>query len=843
MPRELISESAREEIKAAIKESDGNELFFVGKTDSDTKIESVKVVARGNINSVPAIIEAADPGDIVVHNHPSGNIHPSPEDVQTASVFGNQGIGFYITDNSATEVYVVVEPFQEQHLIPLDEEEVQSALMPEGAIARKMGGGYELRREQLEMANSVCRSFNDDEITIIEAGTGTGKTLAYLVPAVKWAISNGERVVVSTNTINLQEQLIEKDIPLLEEALGEKFTYSLVKGMGNYVCLLRAETVSEGLFDMAEDDEVDPLGSILEWIKVTRDGSLSDLSFSPPDSVWDKVTAESDSCLRVRCPYYSNCFFYKSRREIASSQLLVVNHHLLFSDLAIKGASEQSDAGILPPYRRVIFDEAHHIPDSATSHFGMRTTKFGIIRLLRRLKRKSKNGDNKGLIYYASSLAAKLTKYFRKGALHNMLLNMDSHMSPRIDEAETYTRDAFDFLYGFALESANGNSGDTQKDDVSIRVTESLHNKDEWEEVDRKFSLLRIKLIELREEIKAFLDLMIDYEEENEVAKLIVEFRGVANKLEYYGDVASSFLSKEDDGLVRWIEGRTSRGSIISGIGLSPLDISMPLNERLFSKCGSVVLTSATMAVNKSFKFIKTELGLLDNERVGEQVLLSPFNYEDQLLLTIPDDIPEPLRPEFAEVITEIIRRAVIASGGNALVLFTSYALLQRVHKEIYESLELSGVITLKQGSMPRSRLLDKLRNEESSVLFATDSFWEGVDVPGESLRLVIITRLPFRVPTDPIVEARVEHMESEGINSFLEYSVPVAVLKFKQGFGRLIRSKSDTGAVLILDRRITTKFYGKYFLDSLPKCPTLITNTEKVLGELRKFYSMENQD
>ncbi|MCH7949719.1 MAG: helicase, partial [Candidatus Dadabacteria bacterium] len=606
-------------------------------------------------------------------------------------------------------------------------------------------------------------------------------------------------------------------------------------GMRNYLCLLRAETIQEGLFEMVDDDEVDSINSILDWAKVTDDGSLSDLNFTPPDSVWDKVSAESDSCLRARCPHYSRCFFYKSRREIAASQLLVVNHHLLFSDLAIKGASESSDAGILPPFKRVILDEAHHLNDTATLHFGMRATKFGIIRVLRRLKRKSKGGQSKGLIYYTASLATKLVKMYRKGIVNDLLRKVEDLLSTKVDTVEQYVGDSFDALYTFCLPIVQEKDGG--KEEINLRITEDITEREGWGKIDKKFSLLRIRLKELHEEIKAITDILIDYEVESDIAKLIVEFKGVENKLDYYSDVISTFLSTEEDGFVRWVEGRMGRGGILSGLGLSPLDISSTLKERLYSKCDTVVMTSATMAVNKSFGFLKSGLGLEDEQRVQELILPSPFNYEEQLLLTIPDDIPEPGNVGYSDAISDLITKAVKASNGNALILFTSYTLLETVYKNIYGELENDGILTLKQGAFPRGKLLDKFRIEDNSVLFATDSFWEGVDVPGDALKLVVITRLPFRVPTEPIIEARVEYMENQGLNSFTDYSVPVAVLKFKQGFGRLIRTKTDKGAVLVLDKRLISKFYGKFFLNSLPDCTRLVDSSQNIIRNLKHFF------
>ena len=835
MQKDFFSENVKSTIQTVIEEASGNEVFLVGSFSERYVIEEVRVVARGNDYSVPAVIESAKPGDVVIHNHPSGTLTPSDQDIQIASVFGNQGVGFLIVNNNASQVYVVVEPFFEKEIEPLDIEETKKALLPQGRVADVMGEKYELRDEQLHMLESVTSSFNDNLISLIEAGTGTGKTLSYLIPAVAWALKNEERIVISTNTINLQEQLIDKDIPLLYNAFEDDFNYSLVKGMRNYLCLLRTETIQEGLFEMADDDEVDPINEILDWAKVTDDGSLSDLGFTPPDSVWDKVSAESDSCLRARCPYYSRCFFYKSRREVASSQLLIVNHHLLFSDLAIKSASESSDAGILPPFKRVIFDEAHHLNDAATSHFGMRATKFGIIRVLRRLKRKSKGGQGKGLIYYTASLATKLVKMYRKGIVNDLLRKVEDLLSSKVDTVDQYVADSFDALYTFCLPISQEKEGG--KEEINLRITEEVTGREGWDNIDKKFSILRIRLKELQEEIKAITDILIDYEVESDIAKLIVEFKGVGNKLDYYSDVISTFLSTEDDGFVRWVEGRMGRGGILSGLGLSPLDISPTLKERLYSKCDTVVMTSATMAVNKSFQFLKTGLGLEDEQRVDELILPSPFNYEEQLLLTIPNDIPEPGNVGYADAISGLITKAVKASNGNALILFTSYTLLETVYKNICGELEDDGILALKQGAFPRGKLLDKFRIEDNSVLFATDSFWEGVDVPGDALKLVVIARLPFRVPTEPIIEARVEYMESQGLNSFMDYSVPVAVLKFKQGFGRLIRTKTDKGAVLVLDKRVISKFYGKFFLKSLPDCTRIIDSSQNIISNLKYFF------
>lgn len=832
---DIFSKKAKKEFAKVIKEADGNEVFFVGSFGDGDVIENVRVIARGNNYSVPAVVDSAKSGEVVIHNHPSGNLTPSDQDIQMASVFGNHGVGFYIANNDASRVYVIVERFKEVEIKHLETEGIQQLLMPKGKVAESLGSNYEMREEQIRMLGAVSSAFNENLVSIIEAGTGTGKTLSYLIPSVYWSLLNGERVVISTNTINLQEQLSQKDIPLVHSSLNEDFKHSLVKGMGNYLCLLRAETVGEGLFEFAEDEEIKILSDILDWSRVTKDGSLSDLNFTPPEGIWDKVSAESDSCLRVRCPHYSNCFFYKARRDVASSHIIVANHHLVFSDLAIKGASEENDAGILPPYKNIVFDEAHHIVDAATSHFGMRATKFGIIRALRRLKRKGSSGEIKGLIFYTANLTTRLRKYFKKGILNKVLRRIEERLSPQVDMVEEHVLNTFDELYYFSLQIVEAKEG--SKNEINLRITEDIFETAGWEEIHEKFSILSIKLRELFDEIRNFIDVLMEFEAETDVAKILVEFKGVGNKVNYFSQVIDSFLNREDDGYIRWVEGRVGKGGILSGIGLSPLDISPHLRERLYSSCNTIVMTSATMAVGGNFNFLKSGIGLTDNNRVKEHILPSSFDYEQQVLLAIPNDMPAPTDIQHSLKVSPVIFDAVKASGGDALILFTSYSLLELVYKEISKRLESLGLVPLKQGSLPRARLLDNFRKEVNSVLFATDSFWEGVDVPGEALRLVIITRLPFRVPTDPIIEARVEHMERQGIDPFLEYTVPVAVLKFKQGFGRLIRSRTDKGAVLVLDKRIISKFYGRYFLESLPECSKIIGKTDDVLEKLESFF------
>lgn len=825
-----FTREARISIKNAIKDSSENEVFFVGTLNEKSVVDDIKIIARGNRFSVPAIIDSAKNGQVVIHNHPSGNLQPSDQDISVASIFGNKGVGFYIVDNEIKNTYVVVEAFRKKTWKKI-EREAEDYLLPGGNLAKELDKKYEYRKEQVRVLNSVVDAFNDDKISVIEAGTGTGKTLSYLIPSVVWAIQNDERVVISTNTINLQEQLINKDLPLVKSSMEMDFSYSLVKGMRNYLCLLRVEGINDGLFDFIDDEEQESLKSILDWAQVTSDGSLSDLSFNPPYEVWDKVSAESESCIRARCPHYSNCFFFKSRREVANSQIVVANHHIVFSDLAIKDIAADVESGILPPYRRVIFDEAHNIVDSATSHFSLRATKYGITRLLGRLRSRSGNKKLKGLIYYASSLSTKTDD----DLIRDILERVEKVYGPILDTIESHLVDAFDSIYNFGLllsdEQIRG------KNEISLRLTDRLIYDEGWSEIEDKFTLLRNSMTRLYEEIRYFLDLLEVNIEGGALVKLSAEFSGVSNKLYYFTNVIDTFLDKSDESYVRWFEGKMGRSGVVSGIGLSPIDISEELKQKLYSRADTVLMTSATLAVNNNFDFQKANIGLEGNERLSELIVESPFDFKKQALLLIPSDIPEPNNPSFYANAAEMISKAVRITQGRALVLFTSYSSLHNIAKEISDKID--NIELLKQGDLPRNKLLEAFKLRKRCVLFATHSFWEGIDVPGDSLKLVIICRLPFKVPTDPVNEARIEHLEKKGINPFLEYSVPLAVLKFKQGFGRLIRTKTDTGAVLILDKRIISKFYGQLFIKSLPSPTVFQGKSESILDRLEDFIDV----
>jgi len=818
-------------IRKEIIDAYGNEVFFVGKINESSLVSDIKVFARGNRQSVPAILDVAKIGNVVVHNHPSGNIEPSPQDVAIASAFGNKGVGFYIIDSEVKKVYVVVEPFVVGEAVRIDSESAREYLLPAGPVARVLKGKYEHRDEQLEVLSNVIEAFNDEYLSMVEAGTGTGKTLSYLIPSILWCIKNNERVLISTNTINLQEQLINKDLPLLRDIFPKKFDYALIKGMRNYFCLLRGETVRQDLFDFIDDEQRGSMKDILEWAKVTMDGSLSDLAFTPPDDIWDRVSAESESCPGTKCPHYSSCFFFKSRREISKASVLVANHHMLFSDIAIKGtAGPDSDFGIIPRYSKIVFDEAHNIADAASSHFSSKLSKHGLMKTLSRLRsRKSKGGD-KGLVSYILNLAQKE----KDSTLKKVLERSGERLARAVERTESVSEDVFNSLYSFGVEISVETS-------ISLRITEDVVRDERWSNVEERFGALEKTLFSLENEISRLIKVVEDSPHADSHIKLTAELSGVAKKCTASREVIGRFFSEQDEIYIRWFEGSRRRAAIFCSINLSPLDVSKELEEKLYSKTKTVVMTSASLTVDKSFDFQKKNIGLMDNERFRGLIVDSPFDFHTQSMLLVPTDMPEPGREDYEDSLAQVLSDSISITNGNALVLFTSYSSLNRVYEKTGKILEGNGfahVSLFKQGEMPRGVLLERFKTLGNSVLFATDSFWEGVDIPGDSLSVVVISRLPFKVPTDPVTEAKIEHMKKQDIDSFREYILPHAVLRFKQGFGRLIRTKTDRGVVMVLDKRIVSKYYGKFFVNSVAGSNFFCGKTEQVLEKMRNFFS-----
>jgi ATP-dependent DNA helicase DinG len=622
-----------------------------------------------------------------------------------------------------------------------------------GGVLSQTHPAYEFRRGQLQMAQAVEQALAEKRHLIVEAGTGTGKTLAYLLPVIR----SGKRVIISTGTKNLQEQLFNKDVPFLEQALlpnGDgKLNVCYMKGRSNYLCRKK-------LYDLADQpvlsglEEIEHYRAIAAWEKVTHTGDRAELAALPEASMlWHKLDARSDTCLGQKCSAFDKCFITEMHRRAMESDIIIVNHHLFFADLAIKQQSEYApDAGILPEVGAVIFDEAHELEDVAGSYFGVSVSNSRMEELCR---------DVEASLQRNHALSASLA-----GAVKSL-------------------RDRSMFFFALLPQGEGRFAFENRREFLE-------ENGDEFLALQQAFTRLGSELENLPSKPEE-----------------IFNFVRRAQELQ----VQLGFLMEsEDRNTVFWIErrrGGRERQNVF--LQATPIDVAPILKTCLFDQLECAVLTSATLAVGGGFDYIRKRLGL---EQARELVLPSHFDYENQALFYVPPDLPDPRTPQFGAKAADCIRRLLEISRGRAFVLFTSYAQMNDVYQRLLGDIDYP---MLRQGDAPKSALLEEFRITPNAVLFATSSFWQGVDVQGEQLSCVIIDRLPFAVPSDPVVAARVKSIDAEGGNAFFQYQVPAAVITLKQGFGRLIRSLHDRGLLVLLDNRILKKQYGRVFIESLP--------------------------
>ncbi|MBI1318155.1 MAG: DEAD/DEAH box helicase [Candidatus Hydrogenedens sp.] len=837
--RRFTPEAARA-LQEAIDDAGGHEVFFAGSLNASGIVESVRVCARGHASAVPALFESLQVRDVVIHNHPSGRLDPSDADLQLASMYSTHGHGVYIIDNPAERVYVVVEPFLQSDQQPLHPEKVAGEIEPGGRLSAGLKG-YEYREQQRDMAVAVIDALNHDRITVVEAPTGVGKTVAYLLPAIHWAAQNKERVVVSTRTINLQEQIIEKDLPALQRALGTELSACLVKGRGNYLCwrklnrALGEATLFEG------EERREQLNELAAWAERTPDGSRSDLPFVPARDLWSEVCSEADSCGFSRCPDKKRCFVTKARRDIARADIVVVNHHLLFSDIAIKRETGDFSAlALLPAYKRLILDEAHSVEDSATEYFGVSATRLGALATLGRLYRTERQRQ-RGLLPLFKAKLMKDCHDLPITAFEQMQAAMDTRIEPAVADARRQLDDYFDAIRSLGAERCEDIGRDIKWRLTEAALAEQTVRIFHQEVVHPLVECLRTLctlLLSLAE--RAGREVKSARDPESPIVGELAELQAYALRLERLAETLAEITSPQlRENTVRWVEFDATDSRLVR-VARCPLEVGEPLAEGVYEHLRSVVLTSATLTVNQRFDYLFSRLGMdrLPSERVVSRRLTSPFDYANQAMLAIPNDLPEPTSPDFGEASHEALLELLNATHGGAFVLFTSYAALDRAHRALIGPLNDAGLTVHKQGALPRNVLLERFRADHCGVLFATDSFWEGVDVAGQALRCVVLVRLPFRVPSEPVLEARSEAIEARGGNAFMDYAVPQAAIKFRQGFGRLIRRKSDIGAVVVLDRRIVTKYYGRVFLKSLPELQPVQASMREIAEQVRAFLA-----
>jgi ATP-dependent DNA helicase DinG len=614
-----------------------------------------------------------------------------------------------------------------------------------GMIAQAMNRAYELRPQQIEMASAVERALSTKTHLIVEAGTGVGKSLAYLVPLILWTRGENSRAVVATYTKALQQQLVGKDLPFLKNVLGD-FRYALCVGGENYLCIRRFDHLRTG--DLYEQNEREPLNRLFEWSTMTRTGLRSELTVEPPPGLWSKACRQADLCYGKDCSYYRDCFYMKAKSIEHQANILVANHHLFFADMATNG-------NVLPQYKAIVFDEAHQVEDVATDYLGVEISNFSVRYLLDTLLSQR---TRKGL----------LTRLTAQGPEAQTLRGM-------VDGLRVVADNFFLNLHPLLLK------------DPAIRIRR----------INIVPDILSEPLMELGD---ALLELIAESQEEE------LEVSAFASRARSLASAVRINLGQNAEGFVYWAERENQRYRLVA----SPIDVAATLREELFGKTDIVVLTSATLSASGTFTYLKNRLGL---DAPVELLLDSPFDFKNQVLLYIAPGLEDQQAEGYQAKFIEELRAVLSITQGRTLVLFTSYGQLRKSSEQLRRELPDMGFLC--QGEMPAYRLIEQFKGAQNAVIMGTASFWQGIDIPGDALQCVVIAKLPFAVPDDPIVESRMEQLK----NPFYEYQIPQATLLFRQGFGRLIRTKTDRGTVVVLDSRIMTRNYGKSFLKSIPKC------------------------
>lgn len=670
---------------------------------------------------------------------------------------------------------------------------------------------YERRPAQQQMTEQVIQAFDQHEIALIEAGTGTGKSFAYLLPALHSAATTGRPVIISTHTIALQEQLALRDLPFLLKALRLDLSVVLVKGMGNYFCWKKFDEEPSFASIFASSDK--RIHNLEKWAGKAKEGSFSEIPFPIDSGLWKLVQAESETCTGSECPHHKKCFFFKARGHVEKGDLLIVNHHLLFADFLARSRGEGEGSAILPEADHLIVDEAHHFVPTARHSLSFTFDRARLGALLGMIA--SESGDKGVLRDLQKQIPLRREELF--SAKQELFQSLQTTFS------------TLDHAIGLLFGSAD-----------KKRLTKVHMSSPIWKEKvvpslkeskELLFSFTK-QLFSFLEDVKQLLE-----KEERKGKGALFQLGQLTSRLEEVGERISPFLEEEPtEKEVLFFEKSLHLKQV--KLTSSPLSLVPFFKEELFERFASTTFCSASLTTSGSFSYLRKELGLSRSPRAQEALYPSPFDYARSVYFALPSDLPSPDAPSFLSEVADLLIDAINIAKGGVFLLFTSYQMLHEAHKLLAPSFATGPIALLKQGEKSRTKLLEEFRESSHAVLFGTDSFWEGVDVPGDQLRLVIIVKLPFPVPTDPLLEAQADICRKEGGNPFMEIAIPETALKLKQGFGRLIRSETDRGCVILLDNRLQTKPYGKTLLDSLPLTQIDYAPWREVAAKMEEFYS-----
>jgi len=814
---DLFTEKTVTALRESIAVYEGNEIFCGCLVNEQLQIYDYTVLGRGNMQAVPVAFQQAGNYNVLLHNHPSGVLKPSAADVEIAGALGNYGIGFYIVNNSVTDVNQVLPYSPPEEITPLDNQTIRSVFKNGGSLAQN-ADSFEERESQITMAEETAGAFNSNLVFLCEAATGTGKSLAYLVPALKWTALNKEKVIVSTNTINLQEQLAGKDIPLAIKAAGVKIKWTVVKGRSNYLCLRKFKDAAARLPEIRKEsglnDEV--LSIFNKWLAHTRTGDKMELGFVPDYTLWESICSGPDTCLRSKCPQQKNCFYQRVRRNSFNADLIVVNHHILCADLAIKKEMGNFNSyALLPAFSRLIIDEAHNIEDVATSYFGKKASSSAVSRCLSLISGSAAGRKNKP----AGALGI-IRKKLHALCKDEIFLKRTAALLKKFKELKKeYFRKA-NAVYTALYFYISAGKGDESEKKIKLRFKSGFARNSEWQTGYKEQLQSLVELMEkMKSKLAQFIKTVKEQISDDQLNHCLFDLSAYVRRLSALSEVYYQSMAALQDNEIKWVEGRAGKQYYFFAANIAPLFIGKELKETVYDNLQTVVLTSATISDAAGFAYFKERSGLtlLETGRLRAKSLPYNFNYKKNCVLNFPQELPPVKDYEFIYRAADKIREAVSVFQGRIVVLCTSYRQLNILQQELENDLAQQGVTLLVQGSEPRNALIEKMRSSSHNVLLGVSSFWEGIDIRGENLSCLIMIKLPFAVPTEPLYEARVEKMIQEGRNAFFEYSVPLAVIKFKQGFGRLIRSDNDKGLFLVLDKRLLTKAYGQAFLKALP--------------------------